>query len=352
MSAERQAFSVERLMTQAWTTKRILACSLWPLSLIYSALGAIRRYLYSLGIFKVERVPVMVIVVGNVIAGGSGKTPVVIALVKHLQARGFKVGVISRGYGRSSTNCLEVLSDSPIHDVGDEPALIHASTSAPVFVAARRIEAARQLLLKHPSTQIIICDDGLQHLSLHRDLEICVFDDRGAGNGWQLPAGPLREPWPRAIDFVVHTGSNPAFKGFRALRSLAHYAVRADGTQVPLALLASQPNQSLLALAGIAKPDVFFDMLRERGLRLDRTLPLPDHYDFDSWPSKTNGLHKVICTEKDAVKLWRHHPEALAVPLVVILEPQLLAELDRMIDSLGPMATPPRLSSSHGHTTT
>jgi tetraacyldisaccharide 4'-kinase len=150
----------------------------------------------------------------------------------------------------------------------------------------------------------------------------------------------------------VHTGSNPAFNGFRALRSLANYAVRADGTQVPLALLASQPNQSLLALAGIAKPDLFFDMLRERGLRLDRTLPLPDHYDFDSWSSKTSGLHKVICTEKDAVKLWRHHPEALAVPLVVILEPQLLAELDRMIDSLGPMATPPRLLSSHGHTTT
>lgn len=352
MSAERHPFSVERLLTQAWTSQGFLACLLWPLSRLYAAVGSIRRYLYRVGILKVERVHAMVIVVGNVITGGAGKTPVVIALVKHLQARGFKVGVVSRGYGRTSTACREVHASSPISEVGDEPALIHFSTSAPVFVAARRIEAARQLLLKHPATQIIICDDGLQHLSLHRDIEICVFDDRGAGNGWQLPAGPLREPWPRAVDFVLHTGTNPAFEGFCGQRKLAHYAIRSDGTQLGLALLASQPHPPWLALAGIAKPELFFDMLRENGLLPERTLALPDHYDFNSWSSNIYKGYRVICTEKDAVKLWHHHPEALAVPLEFTPEPRFLAELNRRIDSFEPMIPAPRLSSSDGHTTT
>jgi tetraacyldisaccharide 4'-kinase len=168
--------------------------------------------LYQLGFYKVEQVPALVIVVGNVIVGGSGKTPFVMALVKHLQARGIKVGVISRGYGRASKACLEVQLNTPVSEVGDEPALIHRNTSAPVFVAARRIDAARLLLQKHPATQVIVCDDGLQHLALHRDVEICVFDDRGVGNGWQIPAGPLREPWPRAADFVCTPGSIPPLK--------------------------------------------------------------------------------------------------------------------------------------------
>lgn len=352
MNAERQPYSVERHLMKAWTSRGTFACLLWPISRLYAVLGMIRRYLYRAGIFKVERVPAMVIVVGNVIAGGAGKTPVVIALVKHLQTRGFKVGVVSRGYGRGSTACFEVLANSPISEVGDEPALIHFSTSAPVFVAARRIEAARQLLLKHPATQIIICDDGLQHLSLHRDLEICVFDDRGAGNGWQLPAGPLREPWPRAVDFVLHTGTNPAFGGFCGQRKLAHYAIRSDGTKVELALLASKPHQPWLALAGIARPELFFDMLRENGLRPDRTLALPDHYNFDSWNSNTHNGYTIICTEKDAVKLWRHHPDALAVPLEFTPEPRFSDEFNHRIDSFEQMITPPRLSSSHGHTTT
>lgn len=319
------------------------------MSLVYAALGLIRRFLYQAGIFKVERVLVPVVVVGNVIAGGSGKTPVVVALVRHLQARGLTVGVISRGYGRATKTCLEVRLNSAARDVGDEPAVIYRSTLAPVFVAVRRIEAARQLLLQHPTTQVIVCDDGLQHLGLHRDLEICVFDDRGVGNGWQLPAGPLREPWPRAVDFVLHTGPQPAFKGFCGQRKLAHYAVRADGTRTALKDIANQP---LLALAGIAKPEQFFDMLRKKGLLLDRTLALPDHYDFDSWSSNDYKGYTVICTEKDAVKLWRFHPETLAVPLEFTPEPLFLAAFDRAIDSWMLAFSHPRLSSADGHTTT
>ena len=352
MKAKRQPFSLERLLMQAWTSRGFVACLLWPVSQLYAALDSFRRALYRAGILKVERVPVTVVVVGNVMAGGVGKTPVVIALVKHLQTRGFNVGVISRGYGRTSTACLEVHSGNPVNEVGDEPALIHASTSAPVFVAARRIEAARQLLLKRPTTQIIICDDGLQHLRLHRDLDICVFDDRDVGNGWLLPAGPLREPWPRAVDFVLHTGSNPSFEGFRGQRKLAPYAIRSDGTQIDLALLVARPHPPWLALAGIARPEQFFDMLREKGFELAQTLALPDHYDFNSWSSNADNAYTVICTEKDALKLWRHCPGALAVPLSFTPEPLFLAELDDRLDRLEKMSAHPRLSSSHGHTTT
>lgn len=281
-----------------------------------------------------------VIVVGNVIAGGSGKTPVVMALVQHLQSTGLRVGVISRGYGRSSHDCREVMPESAVGDVGDEPALIQRTTQAPVFVAARRVEAAQQLLARYPQTQIIVCDDGLQHLALHRDLEICVFDNRGVGNGFLLPAGPLREAWPRPVDWVLHTGSRPAFAGFTAPRALSQMATSANGQLTPLTSLTprsslAQPDaKPLLAVAAIAKPDDFFSMLRAQGLTLDRTLALPDHSSFDSWSRREYEGYQVICTEKDAVKLWRHQPDALAVPLVLTLETALLQQLDARVSHL------------------
>jgi tetraacyldisaccharide 4'-kinase len=294
----------------------------------------------------------LVIVVGNVVAGGSGKTPVVIALVRHLQDRGLRVGVVSRGYGRTATDCLEVRADSTADEVGDEPALIHQLTQTPVVVAASRVEAAVQLLTLHPATQVIVCDDGLQHLALYRDLEICVFDDRGVGNGWQLPAGPLREAWPRAVDLVLHTGLKPAFAGFTAQRALAPYALRSDGTRVSLADLAAKSGKPLFALAAIAKPEAFFEMLREQGLTLEKTLALPDHYDFNSWSRNTDGVYTLICTEKDAVKLWRHAPQALAVPLLFTPEPAFLTRIDALLSSLMSTPSSPTLSSPHGHTTT
>jgi len=322
-----QATWRERL-TRAWLTRGPLACLLWPLSWLIGGVGAVRRQMYRLGWLKTERVAVPVIVVGNVVAGGSGKTPVVLALAAHLTGRGLKVGVISRGYGRQSADCREVTADSAIADVGDEPALIHNTTQVPVFVAARRIEAARALLARYPDTQVIVSDDGLQHLALHRDLEICVFDNRGVGNGFLLPAGPLREPWPRPVDWVLHTGTQAAFAGFTAPRALAPLARQADGSTVRLADLAHTAAQPLMAVAAIAKPEDFFAMLRAQGLTLARTLALPDHYDFNSWSHSISKGYTLICTEKDAVKLWQHQPDALAVPLVLNLSPVFLAELD------------------------
>jgi len=321
-----------RLLQSAWLHRGLLACLLWPLSLLYGALFALRRWLYRLGWLGTERVAVPVIVVGNVIAGGAGKTPVVMAVVRHLQARGLQVGVVSRGYGRRTDDCREVLHDSDPHDVGDEPALIHRSTGAPVFVARKRIEAARALLARHPATQVLVSDDGLQHLALARDIEICVFDDRGIGNGWLLPAGLLREPWPRRCDFVLHSGERPAFAGgYAATRSLAQDALASDGKRVPLDALA---GRQLIALAAIARPAGFFEMLRARGLTLADTIALPDHYDFDAWQRPSRGGCTLVCTEKDAVKLWRKAPDALAVPLHFAPAPEFFSALDAKLSSL------------------
>ncbi len=314
-------------LQHAWLHRGPLACLLWPLSLLYGLLSALHRALYRFGLKTSHRVGVPVVVVGNVIAGGAGKTPVVMALVRHLRERGWQVGVVSRGYGRATDDCREVLDHSLPQEVGDEPALIHRNTSAPVFVARRRVEAARALLARHPGTELIVSDDGLQHLALARDIEICVFDDRGIGNGWLLPAGPLREPWPRRWDLVLHTGMHPAFEGFGARRALADHALRRDGTRVPLADLAGRP---LAAVAAIAKPEAFFEMLRERGLSLQYAIALPDHHDFEGWTAPPGQL---LCTEKDAVKLWRTAPDALAVPLVFTPEPGFFEALDAKLSS-------------------
>lgn len=341
------AGALTQTLTRAWTHRGLLAWMLWPLALLFGTLAALRRLCYKLGLLKIERVNALVVVVGNVVAGGAGKTPLVIALVRHLQARGWRVGVISRGYGRRLRDCRQVLADSPITDVGDEPALIQRATSAPVFVAARRFDAAQSLLARYPDTQIIISDDGLQHLGLQRDLEICVFDERGSGNGFLLPAGPLREPWPRAVDMVLHSGAQPAFAGFTAQRTLARYALRADGSPIELATLARPGGKPLLALAAIAKPEDFFTLLRAQGLHLAHTLALPDHHDFNDWPEREYQDYTLICTEKDAVKLWPKQPDALAVPLVFTPETAFLNQFDRL---LAARLTPP-LSSPHGHTT-
>ena len=335
------------VLQRSWRQRGALAWALWPLSRLYALLVALRRTLYRTGLLRSRHPGRPVIVVGNVIVGGAGKTPVVIATVQHLQAHGWRPGVISRGYGRSTRDCREVLPRSLPGEVGDEPALIAQACGVPVVVAAQRNQAAQALLAAHPHVDVIVCDDGLQHWALARDIDICVFNDQGTGNGFLLPAGPLREPWPRqawfgrpwprAVDLVLHAGPAPRgnVPAFFLQRQLADYAVRADGTQVPLASLRGQP---LLALAAIARPEDFFAMLRAQGLTLAECIALPDHFDFDSWKRPASKRYNLICTEKDAIKLWRLHPDALAVPLKVRIDPGFFAALDALLQ-------PARLSS-------
>ncbi len=308
-----------------WVHRGPAAWLLLPLSLCFRVLQGLRGTLYRWGVFARHRAPVPVIVVGNVVAGGAGKTPVVMALVQHLQARGLRPGVISRGYGRTTRDCREVHPGSLASEVGDETALIQRRCHVPVFVARRRIQAAQALMAKYPDTDVLVSDDGLQHLALHRDVEICVFDERGIGNGWVLPAGPLREPWPRKVDLVLHTGAIAAFAGHHARRRLATHAVRRDGTQVRLSDLR---QRALVAVAGIARPERFFTMLRDGGLTLVGSFALPDHYAFLDWKPTLPPDCTLLCTEKDAAKLWLTHPGALAVPLTLDLDAGFLGALE------------------------
>ena len=332
---------MRQALQSAWLRRGALAWSLWPLSLLYRALVALRRRWYRTGRLKSERLPVPVVVVGNVVAGGAGKTPVLLALLEHLASRGLRAGVLSRGYGRSSRECLEVTAASQPGQVGDEPILIQRAAAVPVVVARKRGEAGRTLLAAHPDVQVIVCDDGLQHLALQRDIELCVFDGRGVGNGWLLPAGPLREPWPRDVDFVLAPKEFAAAgNGFSVERELAPLVCNSRGERVRLASLLGRP---LLAVAGIANPAGFFSMLREHGLTLECTFALPDHDQFDGAPLPLDPATSVVCTEKDAVKLWRQRPDAWAVPLVVRIDPGFWPAFDRSLDA--------KLSSADGSET-
>jgi len=282
---------------------------------------------YQTGALQSESVPATVIVVGNIVAGGGGKTPLTMAIVEHLQAAGYAVGIVSRGYGRQGGDVREVERDSISQDVGDEPLMMKRRCKVPVFVARRRAEAAKALLAAYPTTQIVVCDDGLQHLALARDIEICAMDARGIGNGRLLPAGPLREPWPRPVDLLIHTGQRALPEGFSGQRFLADYAVNASGQRT---LLQDLHAQKVNAVAAIAQPQAFFDMLMTQGLTLGQTFALQDHAVFDHW-SVPAGHAPLLCTEKDAVKLWARYPQALAVPLSFKPEPAFLAALDALV---------------------
>ena len=322
-------------LQRGWLRRGPAAWLLFPFSLVYGALAALHRGLYASGLRTRERLPVPVVVVGNVVAGGAGKTPVVLAVLEHLRARGLAAGVVSRGYGRAGTQCSEVRADDDAAQAGDEPLLLKRRSGVPVYVAVRRAEAGRALLREHPGTQVIVSDDGLQHHALARDLEICVFDARGIGNGWLLPAGPLREPWPRPADLVLRPETLPQLGGHPVRRALAREAVRADGSRRPLVDLR---GERLHALAGIASPETFFGMLRDAGLTLAGTTALPDHHAFGSAQELPAGA--LVCTEKDAVKLWRLRPDAWAVPLEVAIPDAFWRDFDRLLDA--------RLSSAHG----
>ena len=333
---------------------QFLAIALLPVSWMFAGLVAIRRALYQLGFYKQQVLPVPVIVVGNVMVGGVGKTPITMALVSHLKAQGLSVGVLSRGYGRKTTSTMAVSPTSQSKDVGDEPLLIFRNCQVPVFVGSSRLDAGHALLALHPDVQVLVCDDGLQHWQLARDLELCVFDERGAGNGHLLPAGPLREAWPRKALRHITTGQDvpclvlktAGLAGpheFAVQRNLADFALQANGTQRPLRSWGQTPVQ---ALAGIAKPEQFFAMLIEQGMNVPHTHALADHADFEQLNIDASQ-GDVLCTEKDAVKLWADHPQAWAVPLQTTLTTELLAAIDLHLAA----AQHAKLSSPHGYQT-
>ena len=307
-----QSWWPDRPNTSAGALTRLLR----PLSLLYGSVARRRRQHA-----RPQRAPVPVLVVGNLVVGGAGKTPTVIALVDAFKAAGHRPGVVSRGFGRVPTHdetaaaVRAVAADDDPDHVGDEPLLIVRRTGVPVWVGRDRVAAARALCAAEPDVDLLICDDGLQHHALARDAELIVFDNRGAGNGLLLPAGPLREPLPAQLaahQRVLYTGSTAStpLPGPCALRRAGHAQSLTDWRALPTGAgpspnpptpLSALRGRGLLAVAGMAHPAKFFDMLAAAGLQIE-CLPLPDHYGYAQlpWSSATTD---VITTEKDAVKL-------------------------------------------------
>ncbi|MGH8113841.1 MAG: tetraacyldisaccharide 4'-kinase [Rhodanobacteraceae bacterium] len=271
-----------------------------PLATLYGWVTGMRRRMYRRGWLRSVRLPVPVIVVGNIVAGGAGKTPLVIALVEGLREHGFNPGAVSRGYGGKvdEPQLLEARPDPAW--VGDEPALIHNRTGVPVAVGADRVAASR--LLIDAGVDVIVADDGLQHYALGRDVEICVVDgERRFGNGILLPAGPLREPVSRLhdVDLVVCNGGAPGTDEVPMRLLLADAVGVADqSVRKPLDAFS---GQRVHAVAGIGNPRRFFDSLRAYGIEVTEHL-FPDHRRFAARDLEFCDEAPVLMTEKDAIK--------------------------------------------------
>lgn len=341
-------------LSQAWLRRGPLAWALWPVSLVYRLMWRLRGALYRLGWLASSQLPVPVVVVGNVVVGGAGKTPTVIALVQHLQARGLRPGVVSRGHGRQGPAVLQVDAHTPSAQSGDEPLLIARHTGVPVFVGLKRVATTKALLAQHPSVNVLVSDDGMQHWALRRDATVVVFDERGIGNGWLLPAGLLREPWPAqpwgsgAVLVLQYDGeakpiqpATPQGTVFTGNKQLAPYTLDNSGQRHAL----PQASAHTGAVAGIAQPHKFFNMLQDQGIALQCTLALPDHAPaaqlvqaLVTAQQQHPHITQWLCTEKDAVKLWdcpppTHIPMPQAVPLVAQLPASLWQAVDEAIDT-------------------
>ena len=284
-----------------WYRRNWIALFLLPLSWLYRLVIWVRRLAFASGIRTVERVSVPVLVVGNITVGGTGKTPLIIWLCHFLRDRGIKPGIISRGYGGSSVRrSQQVRVDSNPEMVGDEPVLLAQRTGCPVAVATIRADAGRELL-EHHDCDLILCDDGLQHLGLHRDLEIAVVDgDRRFGNGMLLPAGPLREPVARLeqVDMIVSSARAGKNEFLMEYQAVCFVSLLDESVIRPLDAFS---NKDVCAFAGIGNPARFFSMLRSADINIEK-YEFPDHHHYSQEDFEVQGNRPVIMTEKDAVK--------------------------------------------------
>jgi len=338
---------VESIATRCWMHRGWLAWTLLPWSWVFGLVSGLRRGLYRVGWLHSTALPVPVIVVGNIFVGGTGKTPLTIWLVDVLRQAGYVPGVITRGYGGNHTLPRQVLADSPTREVGDEPVLIAARTQAAVVVARNRVAAAQTLLALHPEVNVIISDDGLQHYALKRDIEILLFDARAVGNGWLLPAGPLRERASRRSDFVVVNAPHlPAglARDSIGMQLVGEHAYRlADPTQsqalTSLQLLPElRFSKRIVAVAGIGNPARFFTMLRDAGLHFV-ALALPDHADFSDHPFADIKADIILMTEKDAVKArqieaLRHDLRLWVVPVTARIGSELSENIVKRLQAI------------------
>jgi tetraacyldisaccharide 4'-kinase len=286
-----------------WHSRGAIAWLLWPVSLVFGFAVFFRRLFFNLHIFKSHDAGIPVIVVGNLSAGGSGKTPLVLRVAEILKEHHWRPGIVSRGYGGNADGPREATIASDPAQVGDEPMLLARRSGCPVWVAPERVQACLALREQHPECNVIITDDGLQHYALGRDLEICIVEARSMGNGFLQPAGPLREPRSRlkSVDAVVIHGKSGeqgypmALEGEQLVRFTDARDVRA---------VKSFAGQRVHAVAGIGDPKRFFLQLARYGLKVVPH-PFPDHHPFSAGDLEFGDSDPVVMTEKDAVKCKR-----------------------------------------------
>lgn len=332
---------LERWVMARWRRRGPVTVVLLPLALLHGAWRRFDAWRYRAGLRQPHRLRVPVVVVGNLYVGGTGKTPLVMEIVKALKARGWHPGIVSRGHGAANSAPLAVDPHGTAAEFGDEPLLLAAAGDAPVAVGHDRAATAEFLMSLHPRIDVVVTDDGLQHRPLARDLEIAVIDSRGLGNGWLLPAGPLRDPPDRlrTVDAVVFNDRpdrpRPAVRVYSPLFAMrgtldTAYALKDPTRSIALDELAAEQSRGslrLLAACGIGVPERFFAMLREAGLHCDE-LALADHYPYTDNPFAGRSYDCLLITEKDAVKC-RSHPALAAdgricvVPLRAHVDPDL-----------------------------
>jgi tetraacyldisaccharide 4'-kinase len=317
-----------RWLQRSWFQRRLspALCPLLPLSALFAAAAGINRRTAA------ERLPVPVVVIGNITVGGAGKTPLTLALAREFAARGRRPGIVSRGYGGANAQPRAAGPGATAAEVGDEPLLLARRSGLPVWIGRDRVAAGRALLAAHPDVDLILCDDGLQHYRLARDVEVAVFDGRGAGNGRLLPAGPLREPLSRlaAVDAVVcHDSPDlelpatvPCFA--MHLKPGDFYRLDDPGHTCTAATLAGRP---LHALAGIGDPGRFFRTLAGLGLEFE-SHPFPDHHAYTAADLAFAADGVLLMTEKDAVKCGGLTAgESWVLPVEAELPPTLIDHL-------------------------
>ena len=324
-------------LPRIWRGHGPLAWLLLPVGGLFFIVGALRRAAYRLGWLKAERLPMPVVVIGNLIAGGAGKTPLTLWLAQRLVAAGHHPGIVSRGYGRLDAVPAKVSAGDTAQEVGDEPLLLQRRSGCPVFVGADRAAAARALLAAHPECDLILCDDGLQHYRLQRDVEIAVVDRRGLMNGWPLPAGPLREPVRRLarVDALVLNGAvRPPVHGVPAFTmQIEGLCFERLGDPETTCTASDLKGRRLHAVAGIGEPQRFFDHLAQLGLQCENHA-FPDHHRYVASDLNFVG-DAILMTEKDAIKcaglsalpIW-------VLPVDAVVEPDLARHVLNILDTL------------------
>ncbi|QWD96868.1 tetraacyldisaccharide 4'-kinase [Polynucleobacter sp. MG-6-Vaara-E2] len=355
------ALPIFRKAPKFWERRGPTSFVLWPLSWLYGLILRIRKLIHDLDLSKVKPIPIPIIIVGNIRVGGTGKTPIVIALAQQLSQLGWKPGIISRGYGATSQIApVQVKCDSDPSMVGDEPVLIAKRTADqfPIWVFPKRQQSIKALLKHSPEVNVIISDDGLQHRGLirwparegGRDVEFVVRDDRGEGNRFLLPAGPLREPAARERDATLFTGTpknqksgilDEYFLGRRSFNLASrlgnpYQLTNSSNTQSFEQITEQFLPKNITTIAGLGNPKRFFDDLAKHGV-IGKQIPLPDHAAYTPEFFAAIKAQCILITEKDAVKCVGISDERIwVVPMSLRLPDNLMDWLQSILQRPDP----------------